>query len=89
MKEIRNLTHAPLKIHLPGGKTLFLGPDKTGQISDHAAQAPSVRRLVDAGDVRILGEGDHVEAEVEKGHAPHDSTHGHPQKNVVRRKGDR
>jgi hypothetical protein len=89
MKEVRNLTHAPLKIHLPEGKVLHLGPGKTGRISDHAAQAPAVRRLVDAGELQIIGEGDHVEAEVERGHAPHDSTHGHPQPTVVRPKGNR
>ncbi len=89
MKEVRNKTQLPLKIQLPGGKVLHLGPNKTGQISDSAADAPGVVKLLKSGQIEILGEGEHVAGGAEKGHAPHDSTHGHAPPSVVRPKGDR
>lgn len=55
MKTIRNKTTRPLKVSLPGGKVLYLGPRKDGQIADNAAERPSVQRLVESGDVEIVG----------------------------------
>jgi hypothetical protein len=89
MKEIRNKTQLPLKIQLPGGKVLHLGPNRTGQISDGAAKAPGVLKLVESGQIEIVGEGDHVSGAAEKGHAPRGAKHGHPPHSVVRPKGDR
>ena len=89
MKEIRNKTQAPLRIPLPGGKVLHLGPNKTGQIADHAATAPGIVKLVKGGQIEIIGEGEHVSGAAEKGHASPQSTHGHAPTSVVRPKGDR
>ena len=57
MKTIRNKSHKPLTVPLPRGKKLFLGPGKSGQIaSDHAEHAP-VKKLLESGDLEVVGEG--------------------------------
>ena len=56
MKAIRNNTRKPIKILLHGGRVLHLGPNKTGQVSDHDAQRPSFKKLVEQGDVSLLDE---------------------------------
>jgi len=90
MKTIVNKTHKPLKIRLHGGKVLHLGPAKTGQIADEAAGEPAVRRLIDAGDVEIQGEGAHSGPAAQgPSSAPHEATHGHTQTTVVLPKGNR
>ena len=90
MKTIVNKTHKPLKIQLHGGKVLHLGPARTGQISDEAAGEPAVRRLIDAGDVEIAGEGAHPETPGSGSPAtPHEATHGHTPTTVVLPKGNR
>ena len=53
---VSNKTHKPLSVPLPGGKTLHLGPGKTGQISAKAAEDPRLKKLVDAGDIEIFAE---------------------------------
>jgi len=89
MKNITNKTHKPLKISLEGGKALHLGPLKTGQISDKAAELPAVRKLVKAGDVELLDEGAAHAVGGQGTPAGHASTHGHHPTSVVRPKGDR
>lgn len=51
--DITNKTRKPLSVPLPGGKKLFLGPGKSGQISPKAAEAPAVKALIEAGDVEV------------------------------------
>jgi hypothetical protein len=90
MKTIVNRTHKPLKIRLHGGKVLHLGPAKSGQIGDDAADEPGVRRLVEAGEVEILGDGAHPgQAAPGAVSAPHEATHGHTPTTVVLPKGNR
>ena len=60
MKEIRNKTQRPMRIPLPGGKTLFLGPAQVAQIADSAAEHPGVEKLVEDGSIEILGKGERV-----------------------------
>ena len=90
MKTIVNKTHKPLKIRLHGGKVLHLGPARTGQIADEAAGEPAVKRLLDAGEVEILGEGS-PSGPTGQGPspAPHEATHGHTPTTVVLPKGNR
>ena len=57
VKTISNKTRRPLSVPLPRGKTLHLGPGKTGQIASEAAEHPPLKKLVEAGDIEILGEG--------------------------------
>ena len=64
MKEIRNTTSKPLRVPLPQGKTLHLGPRHTGQVAPQALEHPPLRELVESGELDILGEGE--------------AQHGHP-----------
>ncbi|MEW6072387.1 MAG: hypothetical protein AB1726_07265 [Planctomycetota bacterium] len=57
MKSIRNKTRKPLRIPLPAGKTLHLGPGATAPLAAKAAEHPPLRKLVEAGEVEILEEG--------------------------------
>lgn len=89
MKVITNKTRRPIKVSLPGGKFLHLGPARTGQIADRAADLPSVKKLVEAGDVEIVAEGSTTPTGGGKSSAGHSSSHGHAQSSVIRPKGDR
>ena len=60
VKTISNKTHRPLSVPLPRGKILHLGPGRTGQIASEAAEHPPLKKLVEAGEIEILGEG-HVD----------------------------
>ena len=53
--DIINKTNKPLRILLPGGKKLFLGPGKTGQINAKALQHPPLVKLIEAGDIESGG----------------------------------
>jgi len=89
MKTLKNLTSRPLKIRLGGGKTLHLGPFKTGQVADAAAGDASVRKLVDAGEVEIVGEAAGGGNEPAGPSGVQESTQGHRQNTLVRPKGNR
>ncbi len=90
MKTIANRTHRPLKIRLRGGKVLHLGPGKSGQIADDAADEPPVRRLIDSGEVEIVGEGSsHVAGGAGQPSAGQEATHGHAPNTLVVPKGNR
>ena len=87
MKTILNKTPRPLRIRLPRGKTLHLGPSKTGQISDDALSRKAVQQLLQAGEIEVVGEDQSQDAVgpqtvqgATRGHAP--TTRVHP-------KGDR
>jgi hypothetical protein len=67
MPAVTNKTKKPLSISLPGGKTLHLGPGKTGQIAAKAAQTASLKKLVEAGEIEIAGEDSHYGAGVSGG----------------------
>lgn len=89
MKTVRNKTPRPIRVRLPGGKTLHLGPAKTGQISDQAAEQDVVRNLVREGAIEIVGESEASHEGGGSGAAVHESTHGHPPTTVVLPKGNR
>ncbi len=57
MTTISNKTQRPLSVPLPRGKTLHLGPGKSGEIASKASEHPQLKKLVDAGEIEILGEG--------------------------------
>ena len=57
MTTISNKTQRPLSVPLPGGKTLHLGPGKSGEIAAKASEHPQLKKLVDAGEIEIVGEG--------------------------------
>ena len=57
MKTIRNLTSKPIKIPLPGGKTLRLGPKADGVIHDRASGHGAVVRMVEAETIELFDGG--------------------------------
>lgn len=90
MKTIHNKTHKPIRIHLHGGKVLHLAPTKSGQIADEAVVEPSVRKLVEAGEIEIGGEENaHLESTGAARGATKESSRGHAPNTVVVVKGNR
>lgn len=77
MKTIVNKTHKPIKVPLPQGKVLHLGPNQKGQISHKAVDHEPLKKLVAEGTIEIQGEGPTVEGSHEHGKVPHAETHGH------------
>jgi hypothetical protein len=69
MKEILNTSAMPLRIPLPGGKTLHLGPKKVAQIADNATEHPAIQKLIKDGSVKVLGEGERHESLGEPGNS--------------------
>ena len=51
--DILNKTRRPLSVPLPGGKKLFLGPGKCGQITAKAVDHPPLQAMIEAGDLEI------------------------------------
>ena len=91
MRTVRNTTQLPVRVPLPGGKTLHLGPAKTGQISDQAAEGRSVQRLIEQGTIELLGDADRAggEGPGQSGSRPQESTQGHKPTTGVGTRGDR
>jgi hypothetical protein len=88
MKTVINKTRAPLRVPLPRGKSLHLGPSKSGQIADGAEEHAAVKKLVAAGKIEIFDGGDTSRGATGESAAPHEATHGHTQ-SAVRKSGDR
>lgn len=57
MPNVSNKTQRPLNVPLPRGKSLHLGPGKTGEIAANALGHPQLKKLVDAGEIEIIDEG--------------------------------
>jgi hypothetical protein len=88
MTIISNTTKKPLSVPLPGGKRLFLGPGKSGQIVSTAVDHPPVKALIDGGSLAVVSEhhrGSHPTANDKLGHA----TAAHGAGGSARRSGDR
>lgn len=52
-KSIHNKTPDAVKVPLPDGKALHLGPHQTGQISHHDLDHPPLQELIEAGTVEV------------------------------------
>lgn len=90
MKLVRNKTREPLRVPLGGGKTLHLGPGKTGQVSHETLDHGPFRKLVDAGRIEIVGDGStDAGGGGDGGQQPRETTHGHHPTTVVMPKGNR
>ena len=89
MHSILNKTHMPLKVPLPRGKVLHLGPDKTGQINDHAVNHPPLKKLIEAGTIEVFDQGAGGEAAHSERSAVHASTHGKGPNTNLQKTGDR
>ena len=88
MKTVRNCSNHPLKVPLPRGKFLHLGPRNTGTIHPDALERPAVKRMLEAGDLEVI---DDSTARPEGGQAKigNAATRGYGSGNAFRRKGDR
>lgn len=76
MKSIRNKTHAPLRVPLPRGKVLHLGPNQTGHINHHAADHPPLLKLVEAEKIELFDDSANDGAETSRSGGVHASTQG-------------
>lgn len=89
MKTIENKSHRPIKVPLPQGKFLHLGPGKKGQVADHAEGHPGFKRLLDAGDIEIIEAGGRPVGPGDGEGGGHPSTQGHVPRTSVSTRGDR
>lgn len=60
MDTIKNRAKKPLRVPLPRGRSLHLGLGKAGQITAEAKNYPPLKKLIEAGELEVLGE-DHPE----------------------------
>ena len=88
LKTVVNKTRAPLKLPLPRGKSLHLGPNKTGQIADGAEEHAALKKLVDDGKIEIFDGGDSQRGTTGESTVTHETTHGRT-KSGIRKSGDR
>ena len=89
MKTIRNKTARPIRVPLPRGKVLHLGPNMDGEIADNAVEHAGLQKLVKAGTIEILGEGERV---LDSGTAaPNipEQKHGRAKSTLIRPSGER
>jgi hypothetical protein len=90
MKTVRNTSKKALRVPLPQGRKLHLGPGRSGQVSDHAVDHPPFAKLLEAGEIEIVEEGSLQPGS--PGAAPipgHPQTHGHHPAVSAPRRGDR
>ena len=89
MPAVSNKTRRPLSVPLPGGKTLHLGPGKTGQISAKAAGDARLKKQVDAGEIEIVDDASRPTAGAGGDKRGRTSFFGHGPAGGIRRSGDR
>ena len=89
MKTVKNKTQRPLRVPLPRGKTVHLGPGKSGQISTEAAEHPGLKKLIEAGEIEVLDESAGASEGGGGGPQGHGTAQGHSSGGVNRRSGDR
>lgn len=89
MTIVRNRTVRPLRVPLPGGHVLHLGPGKTAEIADRALEGPTVRRLLGDGTLTVEAEAAGPQAHEVGVGAAHVATHGYAPRTHGLVKGDR
>jgi len=57
VKIVVNKTHAPIKVPLPRGKVLHLGPDKSGKIAHQDLEHPPLKRLIEEKTIEVEDDG--------------------------------
>ena len=88
MKTIRNCSNRPLRVGLPRGKVLHLGPRAEAQVHPDALERPAVKKMLEAKELEVV---DDAQARlggsgVKSGNP---QTQGHPPGTRMHRKGDR
>ena len=90
MATISNKTGRPLRVPLPRGKVLHLGPRMSGEIAPSAVTHPSLAAMVEAGTIEIVAEGMTATQRVPDGGRPgHMAQQGPSSGTKGRRSGDR
>ena len=89
MRSIINRTPKALKVPLPGGRSLFLGPGGRGQVPASALDRPAFRKLIEGGEIELLGEDHPAFGEAEKSTKAYRANTAHPAKRSPQNKGDR
>ena len=54
MKSLHNTTPKPMRLSLPGGKTLFLGGLRQANVREDALEHPPIKKLIEAGTLEIV-----------------------------------
>jgi hypothetical protein len=86
---IVNKTHGPIRVSLPRGKTLYLGPGQTGQIANQDLEHPAVKRLIDTEKIEAQDSGSSNGSVRTQEQARHESTHGRKSRDTSQFKGER
>ncbi|TFH27856.1 MAG: hypothetical protein E4H00_09180 [Myxococcales bacterium] len=89
MKTVVNKTRSALKIPLPRGKSLRLGPNGSGQIRDEHAEHAALQKLIAAGDIEIVTTETHADGVVGSATGRGSAGRGHVKPNVRHRESDR
>ena len=89
MKTVVNKTRKPIKIPLPQGKALHLGPGKSGQVRDDAVERTALKKLIVAGEIKIVEGGEHDKAATGGTASPHRVSQGHGKSTFRQKTGDR
>ena len=89
MKTVTNKTYKPLRVPLPQGKTLHLGPLKTGQVSVHDIDHPPLQKLVESGDLEVADGTLHPSSGHETKVSTGERTHGYGGQTDLPVKGER
>ncbi len=89
MKTVKNKSREPLRVPLPRGKVLFLGPLRTGKISHNDLDHEPLKKLVEAGKLEIQEDGRPGFRPHGDTGGPHEETHGHHPESGPQIKGDR
>ena len=87
--DITNKTRKPLSLPLPGGKKLFLGPGKTGQVTPKALDHPALVALLESGDIETADGGIKPKASGGGKIGPPGGQAGHKGTGAMRQSGDR
>lgn len=77
MKTIRNKTHAPIRVPLPRGKVLHLGPTQEGQIAHTDLDHPPLQKLVDNETLEIVDDQSVAAEAHDQDKGPQANTQGH------------
>jgi len=86
--DITNKSRKPLSVPLPGGKKLFLGPGKTGQVTTKALEHPPLLALLESGDL-TRADGLHKTQEAGGSKIAPSSGSRHGTSGAMRQSGDR
>jgi hypothetical protein len=89
VKTIRNKTHAPLRVPLPRGKVLHLGPNQSGQIAHTDVDHEPLQKLVESGTLEVVDDKSAAAAVHDQEKGPHEDPHGHHPPTGSQVRGDR